>query len=49
MCVGVLVGGEVVCGEGLGESQSLAEGERKTFAGDSVDRAGGVADEGDVA
>jgi hypothetical protein len=35
--------------ERVGEEESLAEGEGKAFAGDGVDGAGGVADEGDVA
>ncbi len=47
--VRLLVLGEVVGGEGVGEGERLAEAEGEAFAGDGVDRAGGVADEGDVA
>jgi hypothetical protein len=35
--------------KGVGEEEGLAEGEGEAFAGDGVDGAGGVADEGDVA
>ena len=35
--------------EGFGEGERLVEGEAEAFAGDGVDGAGGVADEGDVA
>jgi hypothetical protein len=35
--------------EGVGEKESLTEGEGKAFASDGVDGAGGVADEGNVA
>ena len=47
--VGELVLGEVVGLEGCGEREGLAEAEGETFAGDGIDGAGGVADEGDVA
>jgi len=45
----VLVGGEVVVFECGGEGHGLAKAECESFAGDGVDGAGGVADEGDVA
>jgi hypothetical protein len=35
--------------ERVGEEEGLAEGEGEAFAGDGVDGAGGVADEGDIA
>ncbi len=46
--MGLLVGGEIIGFEGDGESGSLTEAESHAFAGDGVDGAGGVADEGDV-
>ncbi len=47
--VGVLVGGEISAVEGFAEGERLTEAEAEAFAGDGVDGAGGVADEGDVA
>jgi hypothetical protein len=47
--VGGLVLGQVVDFERCGKSEGLAEAEGEAFAGDGVDGAGGVADEGDVA
>ena len=41
--------GEIACGQSFGEERSLAKTEADAFAGDGVDGAGGVADEGDVA
>src|ERR1700722_3089241 len=46
---GALVEGQIFGAEGVGQLESLPETEGETFAGDGVDRAGGVADEGDVA
>jgi hypothetical protein len=43
------VRGEGAGVEGLGEEKGLAEAEGEAFAGDGVDGARGVADEGDVA
>jgi hypothetical protein len=49
LCVGALVQVEVFGAEGVCELESLTEAEGKAFAGDGVDGAGGVADEGYVA
>jgi hypothetical protein len=46
--VGLLVEGEVVGAERFGQRYGLAEAEGEAFAGDGIDGAGGVADEGDV-
>ena len=43
-----LVGGEIVCFKGLGECEGLTEAEGEAFAGDCIDGAGGITDEGDV-
>ena len=47
--VSLLVHGEVVCLERLGEGCGLTKAKGEAFAGDGVDRTGGIADEGDVA
>ena len=47
--VGELVLSKVIGFEGYGKSEGLAEAEGEAFAGDGVDGAGGVADQGDVA
>jgi hypothetical protein len=47
--VGALVEGQIFGAESVGQFESLTETEGEAFAGDGVDRAGGVADEGDVA
>ena len=47
--VSLLIGGEVIGLERRSEGCGLAEAESETFAGDGVDRTGGVAYEGDVA
>jgi hypothetical protein len=47
--VGLLVGGQVIALECRSEGRGLTEAESEAFAGDGVDRTGGVADEGDVA
>ena len=47
--MGLLVEREIVGVEALAEGRGLAEAEGEAFAGDGVDGAGGVADEGDVA
>ena len=46
--VGLLIGGEVVCLESWGECCGLTKAKGEAFAGDGVDRTGGVADESDV-
>lgn len=43
-----LVEVERALAEGVGEERGLAEGESEALAGDGVDGAGGVSDEGDV-
>jgi len=47
--VGVLVGGGVIIPERGGQGCSLTKAESHAFAGDGIDRSGGVADEGNVA
>ena len=47
--VSLLVGGEIAVAESFGEDERLAEAEAETFAGDGVDGARGVANQGDVA
>jgi hypothetical protein len=47
--VRLLIQREIAGGDGLGEGEGLLETEGEAVAGDGVDRAGGVADEADVA
>src|SRR5579863_7647413 len=48
LTMGALVMREIVVGHGVGERKSLAEGHAKTFTGDGVDAAGGIAEQSDI-
>ena len=47
--MGLLIRGEIVGAEGVGEGCGLSKAQGHAFAGNGIDGSGGIADEGDVA